>query len=148
MLPGFVTHYHLPDRRPFLNLADLGEPQLTKVMDGLTRQRREGSQHRRFGRTYMEMRRLVEARLHRLFVEAGGRPQRRSPHYFVLGESAWFRGLAAGMREVQLPLTALPNDVTSATRPDSFTAMEVGPEFGPPHERRPYHARVFRLSEL
>ena len=96
----------------------------------------------------MEMRRLVEARLHRLFVEAGGRPQRRSPHYFVLGESAWFRGLAAGMREVQLPLTALPNDVTSATRPDSFTAMEVGPEFGPPHERRPYHARVFRLGEL
>jgi hypothetical protein len=62
-----------------------------------------------------------------LFVEAGGRPEWRSPHYFILGESPWFRGLAVNMKNVRLPLMALPHDQTSVTYPDSFAAMEVGP---------------------
>ena len=93
-------------------------------------------------------RRIVEARLYQRFVDAGGRPQRRCPHYFVLGESGWFRGLAADMREVQLCLAALPSDLTSVTYPDSFAAMEVSPEFGLPHVPRPHTAQRLPLRHL
>jgi hypothetical protein len=52
------------------------------------------------------------------------------------------------MAEVVLPLAMLPSDVTSVTYPDSFTAMGLGPDYGLPHDHRPYHGRVFRLEEL
>lgn len=34
------------------------------------------------------------------------------------------------------------------TYPDSFVAMEMGPTVGLTYERRPYHGRVFVLSEV
>src|SRR3954471_1530462 len=118
-LPNFVTHYHLADRPPFLNLCDLTDDELDAVLADLGRLRRTGRHHRPFGRQYMEIRRATEARLRAGFVAAGGRPERRSPHYFVLGESAWYGRLGERMGEVRLLLTALPAEQTSWTCSDS-----------------------------
>lgn len=146
--PDFVTHYHLADREPFLNLSDLDDMAADEVMAELTLLRKGGVQHRLFGRKYLTMRRQVEERLLELFIEGGGRPERTAPHYFVLGESAWFRGLAQNMNEFRLEISDLPYDQTSITIPDSFTAMEIGPSFGLPLEPRPYHGHVYRLDEV
>src|SRR5207247_8556010 len=109
---------------------------------------RDGKQHRPFGPRYMTLRRLTEARLRELFVAAGGTPERASPHYFVLGYSPWYEGLAERMESVRLPLSVLPADKTSITYPDSFAAMELGAQFGLHQRSRPYHGRVFPLAEL
>jgi hypothetical protein len=45
-------------------------------------------------------------------------------------------------------LADLPTESTSLTFPDSFTAMGFGPDYGLPHEHRPYHGRVYRLEDL
>ena len=117
-------------------------------MTELASRRATSGLKRVFGNEYMQMRRLTEARLHELFIEAGGEPERRAPHYFCLGNCDWFRELAPGMREVVIPLSQLPNEVTSFTYPDSFTAMGFGPKFDIPYGPRPYHGQVFRLSSL
>jgi hypothetical protein len=96
----------------------------------------------------MDLRRLTEARLRELFIAAGGKPERPTPHYFVLGDSPWYEGLAEKMEHVQLPLAALPPDQASITYPDSFTAMGFGTQSGLGQQPRPYHGRVFRLDEL
>jgi hypothetical protein len=129
-------------------LSDLAEAELTAVMQDLERRQATAGLKRVFGPRYMHLRRLTEARLHQLFLEAGGMPERKVPHYFVLGSSQWYRGLAPDTREVVLPLADLPTKVTSFTYPDSFTSMAFGPQFGLPLQPRPYHERVFRLSEL
>jgi len=147
-VPDFVTHYYLPDRQPFLNLGDLDEERLTVVLHELAELRQSGQQHRPFGPRYMALRRLTEQRLHRLFVAAGGRPERRSPHYFVLGESRWYERLAPVMKAVRVPLSALPADRTSFTYPDSFTSMGCGQDFGLKQTPKPYHGRVFLRHEL
>lgn len=147
-VPDFATHYYFGGRRPFQNLSDLDEDQLALVMRELDDARRAGAHSRVFGRRYMQLRHLTERRLHELFVAQGGRPERLAPHYFVLGTSQWYRGLARDMREVRLPLTSLPDAATSFTYPDSFTAMAFGPRFGLPYEPRPYHERVFRLHDV
>src|ERR1700733_666854 len=113
-VPDFATHYYRASRAPFLNLSDLADEQAVAVMAELTRERREGAQQRPFGRTYLEMRRTAE-----------DRPERRPPHYFVLGESPWFRGLAVDMEEIRVPLSDLPGAQTTVTWGDSFAAMEV-----------------------
>jgi hypothetical protein len=147
-LPGFVTHYHLPGRRPFLSLSDLGDAELAAVLAGLAALRQAGKQHRPFGPRYMELRRRTEARLRELFVVAGGRPERSWPHYFVLGDSPWYAGLAQDMQCVRLPLSAMPPGQTTITYPDSVTAMGLGTGLGLDQPPRPCHGRVFLLGEL
>jgi hypothetical protein len=147
-IPTFVTHYHFADKPPFLNLSDLDEAELAPVMQDLERRRASSGLKRVFGARYMQLRRLTEGRLYELFLQAGGMPERKAPHYLVLGSSEWYRGLAADTCEVVLPLADLPTEVTSFTYPDSFTAMAFGPQFGLPLQPRPYHERVFRLAQL
>jgi hypothetical protein len=143
-----VTHYHLADKRPFLNLSDLNESDLARVLEDMLQRRQSGRLQRVFGARYMALRRLTEAWLRALFINAGGCPQRSGPHYFVLGSSSWYRGLSPDMRAVTMTLSDLPATQTSVTYPDSFTAMGFLPDFGLPYRPRPYHGTVFRLDEL
>jgi hypothetical protein len=147
-LPGFVTHYHLPGRRPFLSLSDLGDAELAAVLADLGALRRAGKQYRPFGPRYMQLRRRTEVWLHEMFVAAGGRPERPWPHYFVLGDSPWYAGLAKNMQRIQLPLSALPPGQTTITYPDSFTAMGLGIDLRLGRPPRACHGRVFLLGEL
>lgn len=146
--PAQVRHYYRGARGPFLNLSDLDPAGLDRVIDHLTQERRAGVHRRVFGRRYMELRRRTEAILRQRFVEVGGRPERTAPHYFVLGASRWFEGLAVDMRSVVLDRVDLPEEATSFTYPDSFVAMGLSSEFGLPYEPKPYHGQVFRLAEL
>jgi hypothetical protein len=149
MVPDYITHYYLADKKPFLNLSDLSESELASVMGDLNGRRTSAPSFKRiFGRRYMQMRKLTEEKLRRLFIEAGGQPERQVPHYFVLGKSEWFKALAPGMREIPFPIKDIPTAVMSFTYPDSFTAMAFGPQFGLPQVPRPYHERVFRIEEL
>jgi hypothetical protein len=147
-VPDYITHYHLAQKQPFLNLSDLSAEELSIVMRDLEDRRAEEGLKRVFGRRYMELRRLTEERLYDLFIRAGGKPERTVPHYFVLGSCEWFRGLSPHMQEVVVPLRDLVQETTSFTYPDSFTAMEFGPQFDLPQVPRPYHGKVFLLQEL
>lgn len=147
-VPDFVTHYYRAGRAPFLNLSELDGASLDDVVEQLSAEHERGESSRVFGRRYMELRRLTEQRLRELFIRAGGAPGRRAPHYFVLGSSRWYEGLAADMKRVTLALADLPEEATSFTIPDSFTAMGLGERFGLRIEGQPYHGNVYRLSQL
>ena len=147
-MPTYVTHYHPASRRPFLNLSELDGPQLDDVLQELADERARGDSARVFGRRYMELRRRTEEALRTGFMARGGRPERSSPHYFVLGSSPWYRGLARDMQEVTMPVAALPPEASTFTIPDSFTAMGLGADYGLHHQPRPYHRQVFGIAQL
>ena len=116
MIPNFVTHYHLADKAPFLNLSDLPKGELANVLSELQeRSQSETGFERRYGGRYMQLRELTETRLRDLFLARGGMPQRLAPHYFVLGESFWFKNLHPDTKEVRIPLDYLMD------KPVSFT---------------------------
>lgn len=114
----------------------------------LARERESGVSRRVFGSRYLTLRRETEARLREAFVSGGGFAARAAPHYFCLGASPWFAGLADDMEARVFPLVALPPASVSFTWCDSFTAMGVNASFGLPYEPHPTDGRVFRLSEL
>lgn len=147
-IPDFITHYHLPDRDPFLNLSDLDDESVDEVLQGLDAAAEIGSSERRFGPRYMTLRYRTEELLRTRFIAVGGLPVRQSPHYFVLGESEWFRGLYRGAREVRIPLSVVPTHHVSFTYPDSVTSMGLLSEFGIHVARQPYHGKVHRIEEL
>ena len=103
---------------------------------------------RPFGRTYIEMRRVAEDRPRRQLAALGGRPERRAPHYFVLGESPWFRGLAVDMEEIRIPVSELPGAQATVTWGDSFAAMEATRDFGLAFVPKPYCGRLYRLEDI
>jgi hypothetical protein len=45
-MPGFVTHYYLAGRRPFLSLSELGDADLAAALAGLCELNRAGSLRR------------------------------------------------------------------------------------------------------
>jgi hypothetical protein len=146
--PRFVTHYYRRSRRPFLNLSDLEAGEAERVMLELIDERRRGLQHRPFGRKYREMRLVAEQRLRTMFIALGGQPERRAPHYFVLGRSPWFRGLAVDMAEIRLPIASLPPDQTTVSWGDSFDVTGVTRDFGLSYAPQPYHGQLFRLRDV
>ncbi|MEM1242744.1 MAG: hypothetical protein AAGI45_23180 [Cyanobacteria bacterium P01_H01_bin.26] len=149
MYPKFVTHYHLSDKKPFLNLSDLGGKELTKVIKELESRQKECDDFNRvYGGRYMELRKKTEDKLRKLFINAGGSPQRKSPHYFVLGESFWFKHLCPDTAEVKIPLSYFSSSSVSITYPDSLVSMGYMPDFELLVEKKPYHNRVFKLEDL
>ena len=148
-IPSYITHYHLRDKRPFLNLSDLGELELEAVVSELAERRRNDRAYQRmFGPVYMELRKKTEGRMRELFVAAGGKPEREAPHYFVLGDSYWFKHLCPDTEEVRLELDEIPSELVSFTYPDSFVAMGFAKDYGLPCPPRPYHGKVFRKEAL
>lgn len=147
-IPDFITHYHVAGRRPFLNLSDLDEASLDKVLTALQTTAESSVSERRFGPRYMKLRHATEDVLRTRFIERGGRPTRTSPHYFVLGESAWFGGLYRYAAEVRVRLNDLPTEQVSVTYPDSVTSMGLLAEFGIEVAPRPYHGNVYRVEEI
>lgn len=148
MVPDFITHYHPSEDAPFQSLSDVPEDELAPIIARLAARYGAGSK-RVFGRRYMAYRRATETKLKALFEAVGGRPERATPHYFVLGHSAWFAGLYADAGSVRFPLDAFAPHVVSFTYPDSFVAMRLGAAFGLPLDApQPYHDQVFRIDQL
>lgn len=149
-VPKHITHYYSLTDRPFQNLSELDPEALSQTLANLRRRKAENQAFKRvFGSAYMDFRRKTETKLRHLFEARGGRPKRRSPHYFVLGECDWFAGLYPDPGAVTLDWRTLPQESTSFTYPDSFISMRFGPEFGLPDEPpQPYHEKVFFLDEL
>lgn len=149
MVPDYATHYFLKDKEPFLNLSELDEDKLKVVVNELDGRRTKNSRHHRvYGGRYMELRRKTEQKLRDLFISSGGKPKRKVPHYFVLGDSYWFKHLCPDTCEVQIPLSWFASDTISFTYPDSFVSMGFMPEFGLKVVEREYHGKVFNLHHL
>ena len=140
-IPDFITHYYLADRQPFLTLSELENGSNSSIFHDLRdRHRNNPSYQRRYGQDYINARRRIENKLHCLFMERGGKPIRKYPFYFVLGQSNWFKYLIRDQHEVRIPILNLNPATTSFTFPDSYVALSKN--------EKPYYGKVFLLHEL
>lgn len=85
--PDFITHYHYPDKAPFLNLGELDDVARAPVIEALNARVAEGQTLRAFPEWYMPQRLEAEAKMRALYTEKFGKPERPVPHYFTLGHS-------------------------------------------------------------
>lgn len=141
MIPDFISHYHLPDRQPFLTLSELkGNIEHPAFLQLLNKHKHDSGYKRRYGKQYLKMRMAAETKLKHLFEKRGGVPKRSYPFYFVLGSSDWFRYLNADHEEIRIPIKDLPPESVSVTYPDSFIAMSA--------KDKNYYEKVYFLNEL
>lgn len=137
----YITHYHLSDRPPFLSLSDLeGDTTNPIFQKMLNRHKTDVNYNRRYGVNYLEIRMAIEERLRKCFIDRGGKPTRKYPIYFVLGESKWFHFLNSNHECIKIPISDLPKESVSVTFPDSYVTMSS--------REKPYFEKVYFLSEM
>jgi len=136
-----ITHYHLPDRKPFLSLSDLkGDINDPIFQEILNRHKVDSKYNRRYGIEYLNTRSTIESKLRNCFIKRSGKPTRKYPLYFVLGESKWFEHLNDDHIKIQIPIASLPQNKVSITFPDSYVAMTA--------KDKSFYEKVFFLHEL
>jgi hypothetical protein len=141
-IPDFLTHYFR--NRPFQSLTELPPETMDRVLTRLAETR--DLPRRLRSSFYFEERHRIEETMFRQFVAKGGRPERREPHYAILGESEIWAGIEP--RSIRLPLAVIPTDVISFTWTDSWAAYVDHDLRGNPIPRKPAYGMVYRLEEL
>jgi hypothetical protein len=137
--PNFLCHYYEASRGPFLNLSHVPLAEAESALDQI-RQAGAGFASRR-SLDYLRIRRKLEDKVRRLFVEKGGKPRREWPHYMILGSCPWVKDWYQDGRELRVPLDRFSPEIVSFTYGDTFPAMRVD-------DGRPYRGQVYVLEEL
>ncbi len=144
-LPETLTHYYRKVSRPFRTLSELAAERAADVINELSR--KEPLPRRLTTPDYLPRRRQIEQTMRDQFVSKGGRPDRHTPHYMILGTwSHWEQ--EDGFDSVAIPLSAFDPEVISFTYPDSWVSFAGVMLSGEPLPRFPYHGQVYRLDEL
>jgi len=135
----FLFHYYEATHGPFCSLSDLPMQQAEGVLQHIRQQGQAFASRR--PADYLVNRLDVEKKLRQLFMNKGGKPQRLSPHYLIVGGCSWVKDWYLDGREVLIPLSVFPTDSVSFTYGDSFPAMRY-------RDGKPYRGCVFTRAEL
>lgn len=82
LIPNYITHYYLLDRKPFLSLSELSQEKLQEVLKELRERTKRGETKRGFADWYVEERKKTEAFLREEFIKKGGKPKREISNLF------------------------------------------------------------------
>ncbi len=138
-LPDCLYHYYEKRKGPFTSLSDLSLEQAETILEGIRKKGQVFASQRQAN--YLAIRRELEQAVRQRFIDKGGQPQRKSPHYMILGASPWVLGWYEEGCEVCIPLKSVSPQAISFTYGDSFPAMRF-------QDGKPYRGQVYTLSEL
>jgi hypothetical protein len=138
-IPDFLCHYYETMDGPFRNLSDLPEGEAEAILQRIRQAGDRFASQRR--EDYLSVRRELEGQVRRMFIAKGGKPQRSSPHYLVLGACPWLQTWYEHGCELRIPLEGFSAEAVSFTYGDTFPAMRF-------MDGRPYRKQVYTLAEL
>lgn len=132
-----LFHYYERAAGPFRSLTSLPEAEAQAVQASLTGFAAQRSAD------YLSRRRTLEAEMRILFLQAGGQPQRTTPHYLVIGECPFLASWYHDPTVFRLPLNSVDPSVISFTYGDSFPTFSDRVQ-----DRREYRRRIYTLPEI
>jgi len=140
--PDFLTHYYR--KHPFRSITELSPTERESVLADLATLRK--LPRRLTSPFYFSERVRFEETMYDQFMAKGGAPERRRPHYLVLGESVLWAEIEP--QSLRVPLAEIPSQWISFTYTDSWCAYVDQDLRGNPLPRKPQYGTVYRLDEL
>ncbi len=147
-IPNEIIHYYLPDKKPFLNLSDLTEEQRKPIVDELEERRLAGKMKRGFPDWYFPQRKEAESNLLQAFLQKGGQPERKAPHYFTLGRSKGIEfGYGNNFKTVNIPIDMVKDEAYFSIGDTLWTfSKSYTPEIN--YENSWFQGKLYNYTEL
>lgn len=146
-IPNCIVHYHLPDKKPFLNLSDLSAEEMKPIVADLEQRRLNGEIKRGFPDWYFPQRKEAEQNLLKAYIAKGGQAERKAPHYFMLGRSAGLEwGYNNNFKTVELPVELL-KEILYFSLGDSLWTFAKSHTDQMTWENNWYHGKLYTYQE-
>lgn len=114
----FIYHYYEKSVGPFVSLSGLPLNKAQGILDRLISENKTFAAKR--NETYLAKRCGLEQTVRQLFIAKGGKPQRDTPHYFVIGECSWLETWFQNPAYIKIPFKNLDTQTVSFTYGDTF----------------------------
>lgn len=141
MSTEYIYHYYEKTVGPFVSLSGLPLDNAQNILDALIAENKTFAAKR--SNTYLARRRELEQMVRRIFMDKGGKPQRSTPHYFVIGECPWLETWFQNPAYIKIPMSTI-NPLTI-----SFTYGDTFPTFSERIVNKPeYWGKVYLWEEI
>lgn len=138
----FLYHYFERSIGAFSNLSDLSVNEAEKVLEKIKNDR-PSSQAAQRDVEYMKRRINYEKIVRNLFIEKGGKPTRKVPHYMVVEECKWLNSWYIDGCYVKIPIEDFDLNTIS------FTYGDMHPTFSPIiNDGKEYRKKIYSYNEI
>ena len=124
----FLYHYFEKSKGPLLSLSALPQDEANKIQGSLVSGGKTFAAQR--NERYLPRRKELERLVHDLFVEKGGKPEKETPHYFVIGECPWLSTWYEQADYIKIPITEFNLQTVSFTYGDTFPTFSPKVTYG------------------
>jgi len=136
-----LYHYFEKAKGPFLSLSALPLKEAQEILNNLVTEEKTFAAQR--NERYLPRRHELERVVHELFVAKGGKPEKQTPHYFVVGECPWLATWYKQADYVKVPIEEFDLSTVSFTYGDTF------PTFSPSvDDDLEYRRKVYTYEEI
>lgn len=111
----YLYHYYESTVGAFKNLSELDPAKALEIQGQLT-----GVFAAQRDQAYLSRRRYLEGLVRDLFLQKGGRPERQTPYYMVVGECPWLETWYKHPAHLRLPIDSFDLRTLSFTYGDTF----------------------------
>ena len=141
-----LYHYFEKAKGPLLSLsalpsneADIIQRKIVSANKTFAAQRHE---------RYLPRRRELEGIVREQFIEKGGKPEKESPHYFVIGECPWLTTWYEQADYIKIPINEFDLQTVSFTYGDTFPTFSPNVTDGMEYRNTVYtHEEVLKIIE-
>jgi len=114
----FLYHYFEKSKGPLLSLSALSAEQADMIQQKIVADNKTFAAQR--NDRYLPRRRELEKIVRELFIAKGGKPEKESPHYFVIGECPWLTTWYEQADYIKIPVNEFDLQTVSFTYGDTF----------------------------
>lgn len=135
-----LYHYYESSVGPFVNLSDI-DLEKAKSVQATLAQRGVMASKRQEG--YLERRSYLERLARERFIQKGGKPRRKVPHYMVVEHCPWLMEWYQESASLAIPIDAFDLNTLSFTYGDMF------PTFSPRvNDGKEYRNTIYTYTEI
>ena len=114
----FLYHYFEKSKHPLLSLTALPIEEAVAIQNKLVSEQKVFAAQR--NEKYLPRRHELEKLVRGMFIEKGGKPEKETPHYFVIGECPWLATWYEQADYIKISINEFDMKTVSFTYGDTF----------------------------
>ena len=141
-----LYHYFEKSKGPLMSLSALPSKEADIIQHRIVSENKTFAAQR--NERYLPRRRELEGIVREQFIEKGGKPEKESPHYFVIGECPWLATWYEQADYIKIPINEFDLRTVSFTYGDTFPTFSPNVTDGMEYRNTVYtYEEVLKIIE-